>query len=119
MKLKIAALALIAGVPGCASMLGNGMDQFYEGEPLPADQVSIIEFNGEAGWGKGNGVSVMSIDGKTLSFLSQSKQALKPGKHELLYECDLNPKVMDGKRDGRMQQPSILNRVSITGWLVS
>ncbi len=92
--------ATLSIMTGCASMLGHGTDQVYEGAPLPRDQVAVIEFNGESGWGMGNGITVESIDGHKLSLISQSKQEVKAGTHTIAYECDLSQKTMDGKRDG-------------------
>lgn len=97
-------LVSAAALTGCASMgnmLGHGTEHFYEGEPRPMTEVSVIESNGEYGWGMGSGVSLIAIDGKKLPTLAQSKQALLPGKHTVEYECDLTQNVMNGKRAGR------------------
>ena len=58
-------LVSAAALTGCASMgnmLGHGTDHFYEGEPRPMMEVSVIESNGEAGWGMGSGVSLIATE---------------------------------------------------------
>ena len=102
-KTVLGMIAVSAMLTGCASlerMTGNGMDHFYEGEKLPMTQLSVIEFNGESGWGRGSGVDVEAINDKPLPTFSQSKIALKPGKYTIKYECDANQNMMDGVRVG-------------------
>ncbi|MCA6063773.1 hypothetical protein [Thalassolituus marinus] len=96
----LASSVFLTGCAGVGNMLGHGTEHFYEGEPLPMSQVSVIESNGESGWGMGAGINLIAIDGKDLSTFAQSKQALKPGKHTLEYECDRSDNIMDGKHVG-------------------
>jgi len=86
---------------GCASMLGHGVTQIYDGPAKEKNEIAILESHPSNGFGLGSGVYIEEIDGKPLSFFAKTQLQLLPGTHQITAACNTDRKgTMAGNSAG-------------------
>lgn len=107
MTRKLLGLSLVAAFTTACTPLQLAPSPMYAGEQLSSDKVAVLEFNPEAGWGKGTGINLRKVDGQDVPFLRTQVEVL-PGEHSLTYECDLSKNSVDGRHGGRTESKFVV-----------